>query len=99
MANRFVLSWTSLQGACLFRAFSDQLVGSEAEHEEYRERCVDFMEKNKADFEPFVEEEFSEYCAKMRKRETWGGHVEAQALGRHLGVNVLVHQPALTRPL
>lgn len=82
-------------GACLFRAFADQLSGDGgASHASYRERCVDFLEAHRADFEPFLEEDFSEYCARMRQAPTWGGHVEAQALARALGVNALIYQPA-----
>eukprot|EP00435_Cladocopium_sp_Y103_P068099 s510_g31.t1 len=45
-------------GACLFRAFADQLAADEPEaHARFREECVDFMEQNRADFEPFIDEE------------------------------------------
>eukprot|EP00929_Paragymnodinium_shiwhaense_P087625 TRINITY_DN47764_c0_g1_i1.p1 TRINITY_DN47764_c0_g1~~TRINITY_DN47764_c0_g1_i1.p1 ORF type:complete len:296 (+),score=69.05 TRINITY_DN47764_c0_g1_i1:70-888(+) len=81
-------------GACLFRAFADQLDGAGgADHASYRERCVDFLRANRADFEPFIDEDFDEYCTNMRQMKTWGGHVEVQALARALGINVLIHQP------
>merc|ERR1719476_656765 len=55
-------------GACLFRAFADQLDGDGgAEHAAYRERCIDFMQAHRDDFEPFLEEEFTKYCARMRE--------------------------------
>jgi len=82
-------------GACLFRAFADQLDGDGGTaHAAYRERCVDFIQAHREDFEPFLEQDFDEYCARMREPTTWGGHVEAQALARCGGVNVLIYRPA-----
>jgi hypothetical protein len=81
-------------GACLFRAFADQLdAAGPSEHAKYRERCVDFIEAHRQDFEPFLEQDFGEYCARMRQASAWGGHVEVQALARALGVNTLIYQP------
>lgn len=85
-------------GACLFRAFADQLQGGGGStHAGLRERCVDFMEAHRADFEPFLDEEFEGYCARMRESSTWGGHVEVQALARCNGVNAIIYQPAEAR--
>lgn len=82
-------------GACLFRAFADQLGGDGGKsHSDFRERCVDFMQAHREDFEPFLEEDFSAYCERMRQPSTWGGHVEAQALARCEGVNALIYRPA-----
>jgi len=81
-------------GACLFRAFADQLGGDPEEHAAFREGCVDFMEANRGDFEPFLEEEFEQYCAQMRLPTTWGGHVEVQALARCHGVNAIIYRPS-----
>lgn len=82
-------------GACLFRAFSDQLEGDGGSmHLQYREKCVSYMEEYRADFEPFIDSNFKGYCAKLREPAAWGGHVEAQALSRALGVNALIHLPA-----
>eukprot|EP00927_Polykrikos_kofoidii_P079132 TRINITY_DN75925_c0_g1_i1.p1 TRINITY_DN75925_c0_g1~~TRINITY_DN75925_c0_g1_i1.p1 ORF type:complete len:269 (+),score=31.05 TRINITY_DN75925_c0_g1_i1:103-807(+) len=82
-------------GACLFRAVADQLdsEGSTA-HASYRERCVDYLQSHRADFEPFIEEPFDQYCSRMREATTWGGHVEVQALARDQGINVLIYQPS-----
>lgn len=82
-------------GACLFRAFSDQMTGDGgAGHAAYREQCVDFLQANRSDFEPFLEEDFSQYCSRMRKPAEWGSQLEVQALARALGVNALIYQPA-----
>lgn len=81
-------------GACLFRAFADQLDGNKgADHASYRERCVDFLVANRSDFEPFLSEDFGEYCKKMRSAAEWGGQIEVQALARALGVNAVIWQP------
>lgn len=82
-------------GACLFRAFADQLEGEGGQaHAAYRERCVDFMRAHREDFEPFLEEDFEAYCIRMCEPTTWGGHVEAQALARCHGVNAVIYRPA-----
>jgi len=82
-------------GACLFRAFSDQLEGDGGSgHLKYRSQCVTFLEAHKCDFAPFVEGGFKGYCDRLREPSAWGGHVEAQALSRALGVNALIHLPA-----
>lgn len=82
-------------GACLFRAFSDQLEGDGgSEHLKYRTCCVTFLEAHRTEFAPFVEGGFKGYCSRLREPSAWGGHVEAQALSRALGVNALIHLPA-----
>lgn len=81
-------------GACLFRAFADQMQGDDAAHAQYREQCVDFLQAHRSDFEPFLEEDFDEYCSRMRQPKSWGGHIEVQALSRALGVNAVIYQPA-----
>eukprot|EP00928_Gymnodinium_smaydae_P062063 TRINITY_DN46000_c0_g1_i1.p1 TRINITY_DN46000_c0_g1~~TRINITY_DN46000_c0_g1_i1.p1 ORF type:complete len:255 (+),score=66.54 TRINITY_DN46000_c0_g1_i1:104-868(+) len=81
-------------GACLFRAFADQLDAEGAgAHAAYRERCVDFLKAHRADFEPFLSEDFDEYCENMRQPTAWGGQIEVQALARDLGVNAVIYQP------
>lgn len=82
-------------GACLFRAFADQMEGNGGDgHAAYREKCIDFLQAHRADFEPFLEEDFDRYCTRMREPAAWGGHVEVQALARALGVNAMIYQPA-----
>jgi len=82
-------------GACLFRAFGDQLDGDGgSKHADYREQCIDFMKAHRSDFEPFIEEDFDGYCRRMSEATSWGGQVEVQALARSLGVNALIYRPA-----
>jgi OTU domain-containing protein 3 len=98
-------------GNCLFRyisfrtqsyplsAISDQMDGTPERYDKYRQECVNFIESNRFDFEPFIEDDipFDVYCLKMRKNATWGGNIEIQALSRHLGVNICIHQADLPR--
>ena len=60
-------------GNCLFRAIADQLFGDPEQHEEVRRQIVDHMEENRAHFECFCEEDFDEYCARLRQDGEWGG--------------------------
>lgn len=42
---------------CLFRALADQLDGHPRNHLNYRRAVVQYMRDNRADFEPFVEDD------------------------------------------
>jgi len=85
-------------GACLFRAFSDQLEGDGgSSHAKYRGMCVTFLEAHKTEYAPFVEGNFKGYCAKLREPAEWAGEIEAQALCRALGVNAIIHRPDLAQ--
>ncbi|GMF09410.1 unnamed protein product [Phytophthora lilii] len=85
-------------GNCLFRALSDQLYGHERRHLELRRRLVDFIDLERAFFEPFVAGEgVVEYCARLREAGAWGGHPELVAASRLLGVNIVVHTGPVKR--
>ncbi|KAG3104620.1 hypothetical protein PI124_g8729 [Phytophthora idaei] len=85
-------------GNCLFRALSDQLYGHERRHLELRRRLVDFIDLERAFFEPFVAGEgVVEYCARLREAGAWGGHPELVAASRLLGVNIIVHTGPVKR--
>ncbi|KAG6613922.1 OTU ovarian tumor-like cysteine protease [Phytophthora cinnamomi] len=85
-------------GNCLFRALSDQLYGHERRHLELRRRLVDFIDLERAFFEPFVAGEgVVEYCERLREAGAWGGHPELVAASRLLGVNIIVHTGPVKR--
>ncbi|KAG7391103.1 hypothetical protein PHYPSEUDO_005870 [Phytophthora pseudosyringae] len=85
-------------GNCLFRALSDQLYGHERRHLELRRRLVDFIDLERAYFEPFVAGEgVVEYCARLREAGAWGGHPELVAAARLLGVHIIVHTGPVKR--
>lgn len=48
-----------------------------------RQKCVDFIQYHKEDFEPFIccsDIPFDHYLFEMRKSKCWGSQVEIQAL-------------------
>lgn len=47
----------SFYSNCLFRALGDQLEGHSRNHLKYRQETVDYMIKQREDFEPFVEDD------------------------------------------
>lgn len=86
-------------GNCLFRAFSDQIVGHCGEHMKFREECCQHMRDNIDEFAAFHADEefqddcsFEEYITRMQSPCQWGSQVELMALCRMRGVNAIVHQ-------
>uniref|UniRef100_A0A803KY01 OTU domain-containing protein n=1 Tax=Chenopodium quinoa TaxID=63459 RepID=A0A803KY01_CHEQI len=81
-------------GNCFFRALADQLEGNEEEHEKYRRMVVQYIEKNRELFEPFIEDDvpFDEYCQSMGKDGTWAGHMELQAASLVTHTNICIHR-------
>ncbi|CAH0479167.1 unnamed protein product [Peronospora belbahrii] len=84
-------------GNCLFRALSDQLFGDQQQHKQVRNKIIDYLEKHRNDFEPFMEDEekFEKYCDRMRGDGTWGGNQELYAASRLFQMYVVVHQNQL----
>jgi len=67
-------------GACQFRALALQLWGDQEKHIQVREAVVRQLTAHSAQYEAFVEgQSFSEYCEKMKQRQTWGDHLTLQA--------------------
>ena len=56
-------------GNCFFRALSDQRWGGEEHHVELRKATIAYMEANREDFEPFIEDD-----------EKWDAYIERMAL-------------------
>ena len=77
-------------GNCLFRAVSLQVYGDAEQHQEVRERCLDFMERDPEHFAPFVVDDdekdsnkkdaFAAYCARKRHDGVHGNNPEIQAI-------------------
>jgi OTU domain-containing protein 3 len=65
-------------GNCLFRAFSDQIEGSENNYSFYRQSAIDYMKGNEDHFKFFIEDDepFEDYIKDMIKDGTWGGNLE-----------------------
>ncbi|PRP82665.1 glycoside hydrolase family 81 protein [Planoprotostelium fungivorum] len=81
-------------GACLFRAVSDQVLLTQRYHYPLRQMCVNHIEERQDDYEPFVcvsGMPFKKYCLAMRKPNAWGGQVELQALSLILKRNFVIY--------
>lgn len=82
-------------GNCLFRAISDQLFGDQELYKDVRRRLVDFIERERELFAPFLElegESVAAYCVRMRRDGEWGGNPELYAAAKCFRVHLVVHQ-------
>ncbi|MBN3324722.1 OTUD3 protein, partial [Atractosteus spatula] len=86
-------------GNCLFRALGDQLEGHSRGHLRLRCETVEFMEKHRDDFEPFVEDDipFAQHVANLAQPGTFAGNDAIVAFARSQQVRVVIHQ--LNAPL
>ncbi|XP_040843950.1 OTU domain-containing protein 3 isoform X2 [Ochotona curzoniae] len=86
-------------GNCLFRALGDQLEGHSRNHLRHRQETVDYMIKQREDFEPFVEDDvpFEKHVASLAKAGTFAGNDAIVAFARNHQLNVVIHQ--LNAPL
>ncbi|NXI37276.1 OTUD3 protein, partial [Galbula dea] len=86
-------------GNCLFRALGDQLEGHSRNHLRHRQETVDYMIKQREDFEPFVEDDvpFEKHVANLAKPGTFAGNDAIVAFARNNQMNVVIHQ--LNAPL
>ncbi|NXC43851.1 OTUD3 protein, partial [Penelope pileata] len=86
-------------GNCLFRALGDQLEGHSRNHLRHRQETVEYMIKQREDFEPFVEDDvpFEKHVTNLTKPGTFAGNDAIVAFARNNQVNVVIHQ--LNAPL
>ncbi|NXD15028.1 OTUD3 protein, partial [Nothocercus nigrocapillus] len=82
-------------GNCLFRALGDQLEGHSRNHLKHRQETVDYMIKQREDFEPFVEDDvpFEKHITNLAKPGTFAGNDAIVAFARNHEMNVVIHQP------
>jgi hypothetical protein len=80
-------------GNCLFRSVSDQMDNTEKNHKLYREICINYMEKNKDEFAPFIEDDetYDKYLERMGEDGEWGGNLEIYALSKALNANFYIY--------
>jgi hypothetical protein len=76
---------------CLFRAFSHQIYGTVDRHGELRQRCYDYMCRDRDYFSTFIAEDFDTYVAKRRQDKQWGDHIEVVAMREMFNRNVEVY--------
>ncbi|NWT74616.1 OTUD3 protein, partial [Prunella himalayana] len=86
-------------GNCLFRALGDQLEGHSRNHLRHRQETVQFMVRQRRDFEPFVEDDvpFDKHVANLAQPGTFAGNDAIVAFARNNQMNVVIHQ--LNTPL
>ncbi|NXK97675.1 OTUD3 protein, partial [Formicarius rufipectus] len=79
---------------CLFRALGDQLEGHSRNHLRHRQETVDYMVKQREDFEPFVEDDvpFEKHVTNLAKPGTFAGNDAIVAFARNNQINVVIHQ-------
>ena len=76
----YLLHQMKRDGNCLFTSVSDQIYGDEKYHKLLREKCMEYISKNKAFFSLFIEGDFEHYVNRKKKLGIWGDNVEIQAL-------------------
>ncbi|XP_068271291.1 OTU domain-containing protein 3 [Nyctibius grandis] len=86
-------------GNCLFRALGDQLEGHSRNHLRHRQETVNYIIKQREDFEPFVEDDvpFEKHVTDLAKPGTFAGNDAIVAFARKHQMNVVIHQ--LNAPL
>lgn len=66
--------------------------GKVAGYRAVRRVAGEYIERNKDDFEPFLEEPLAEYVRKVKDTGEWGGHLELMALAKAYEVTINVVQ-------
>jgi hypothetical protein len=67
-------------GACQFRALSDQLLRSPRHHKAVRTAVLTQLRKHKPRYSDWVPQPFDDYLARMAEPDAWGDHVTLQVL-------------------
>ena len=70
-------------GNCLFSSISDQVYGTDKHSDIIREKCMDFIEKNKLFYSQYIEGgeiQIPAYIERKRKNGIWGDNLEIDAL-------------------
>jgi len=88
-------------GNCMFRSIADQLEGDSEQHGFYRQKIIDYVQKNSDHFRLFIEDDepFDDYVERMRQDGQWGGHPELFAASQCLFCHITVHQTHAPRLL
>ena len=101
--KQYILHIVERDGNCLFSSISDQVYGTDKHSDIIREKCMDFIEKNKLFYSQFIEggeKQMPAYITRKRKNGIWGDNVEIQALSdiykRPIEIYVDVEKPLRT---
>jgi len=86
----FIIKRMGEDGACLFRAVSDQVYGDQEMHSTIRKHCMDYIAANGDYFSQYMTEDFTAYVDRKRLENVHGNHIEMQAMSemynRHIEV-------------
>lgn len=77
-------------GACQFRALSDQLYRTETHHGAVRAAVLAQLRREPARYAPFCHCEFQTWLQELERSDTWGDHVTLQAAADAYGARVCV---------
>ena len=81
--KHYSLHLVKRDGNCLFSSISDQVYGTDKHSKIIREKCMDYIEKNKLFYCQFIEggeAKMPAYIERKRKMGIWGDNLEIQAL-------------------
>ena len=100
LQRKYVLHIIKRDGNCLFSSISDQVYGTDKHSSIIREKCMDYIEKNKLFYSQFIEggeTQIPAYIERKRKNGIWGDNLEIQALSeiynRPIEIYVNVDKP------
>ncbi|XP_044286929.1 OTU domain-containing protein 4 isoform X2 [Varanus komodoensis] len=79
-------------GSCLFRAVAEQVFHSQSQHLDIRMACINYLRKNREQFEAFIEGEFEEYLKSLENPQEWVGQVEISALSLMYKKDFIIYQ-------
>ena len=82
-------------GNCMFRAVSDQMVGTDDNYRKLRQNTCLYIMKNKAHFLPFIgesDDEFKRFIKYLNTDGVFGGHEALVAMSRENNVMIGIHQ-------
>ncbi|XP_001636546.2 uncharacterized protein LOC5516416 [Nematostella vectensis] len=85
-------------GSCLFRAVSEQVYNCQARHLDVRRDCIQFMSRNREQFEEFVEGPFDHHLHQLQNPKEWAGQVEITAIAMMYKKDFVVYQDINSAP-
>ena len=77
-------------GNCLFRAISHQLFSTEENHLEIREKCIEYINREKIFYSKFINENFEKYIERKKKEGCWGDNIEIQAISEIYNLQIQI---------
>ena len=78
------------RGDCLFKCFSQALMGSQRYHLTYREQIVELMRERAVSFAVYVDGDYNEHVESMSKQGTWGTDAEIMVAATYFGLPIHV---------